>query len=182
MPNEPGATPAGSEGGATPPVEQPPTTTPPATGDEPLGEAGLKALAAERERADKAERELKALKAKDLTESERTAQERDELKATNARLESEIRSTRARTAAITAATKTGFWDPDLAASLIDVSQVQFDEAGQPKNVDALVAAIAKERPRLLNGGAGQPDHGGGPRGAPASGVDMNDLIRQAARG
>lgn len=64
----------------------PETTTPPAepetpnpqgdpAGDQPLGENGVKALKAERERADAAERELKTLRAAQMSDLERAQAE-----------------------------------------------------------------------------------------------------------
>lgn len=79
-----GGDPAGGGGPVTPaaPTPQPPTPTAPPAGeqpkgdeDEPLGPAGKKALIAERERAEAAERELAALR-REIEDGKKTAEQR----------------------------------------------------------------------------------------------------------
>ena len=119
---------------------------------------------------------LKTFEDGQKTEAEKTAERIKELEATNASLLIGQRTANAQRAATAAARKAGFWDPELAFPLI-AEDVQFDESGSPKNVESLITALAKDKPRLVNGG-GQPQYGGGHRGDPAAGVDMNALIRQ----
>jgi len=186
MPDEPGATPATPEGGAKPPA--PAAPAPPATGDDALGDPGKRALDEERaarreaeKRAATTEAELKKIKDAQLSETERREARLAELESQNATLAAAVQRHRLEAAATAAARKANFWDPDLAYALLDQSAVEFDADGKPKNVEALVKAIAADKPRLINGGAGAPDFGGGHRGAPAGGGgDMNEAIRRAA--
>jgi len=184
-----GATPNDGDGGATPPTgQQPPEGKTPASGEQPdgLGDAGKKALDAERDARQEAERklseqsrELQKFKDAQLSEDERKDKRIKELEAENASLLTERQRGRVERAAIAAARKEGFWDPDLAYALIDEGRVQFDESGQPKNIEALVKAIAADKPKLINGSSA-PDFGGGHRGGAAAGADMNALIRRGA--
>jgi hypothetical protein len=48
-----------------------------------------------------------------------------------------------------AARKLGFIDEDDAYRLIDRSTVEMDDGGDPTNVDALLAALAKAKPHLV---------------------------------
>lgn len=176
-----GATPA--EQGATP--ETPETSTTAATAEEaPLGAEGIAALRREREQREAAERanrklaaELKAYQDKDKTESERNAERIAELERTNSELVAKRREDALRLAASAEARKLGFRNPDIAHRLV-AGTVEFDDSGTPKNLDRLLADIAKSEPYLVNG---TTDFGGGPRGsAPATGQNMNDAIRRAA--
>ncbi len=82
-----------------------------------------------------------------------------------------------RLATVTAATKLGFRNPELAYRLLDQGAVTFDPEGAPKNVEKLLTDVAKAEPYLV----ADTDFGGGQRGAtPGGKADMNDLIRQAA--
>lgn len=173
MPAEPGATPNTPE----PEPEAPET---------PLGAEGIAALRREREQreaAEKRERDLtkrlKAYEDKDKSESEKNAERIAELERQNSELAAARRTDTLRLAAAAEARKLGFRNPDLAYRLV-ASEVEFDDAGTPKNVDRLLADLAKGDPYLV---ASTPDFGGGPRGsAPAAGQSMNDAIRRAVRG
>jgi hypothetical protein len=155
------------------------------TEDEQLGPTGLTALKTERaarEAAEKTARDLvkriKAFEDKDKSESEKAVERIAELERENTELRARQRADSLRDAATAAARKVGFWDPDLAYALIDPAAVEFTEDGRPKNIEHLVGAIAREKPRLVNA---SPDFGGGPRGGVApSGTDMNAAIRRAA--
>lgn len=146
-----------------------------------LGDAGKKALEAERNRAKSAERELrsaqKALeteRAKGLSESERAIAEAKQQGRQEAAQESGKRLARAEIRA--AAASKGL---DVAEILEDLDLSRFvDESGEPdeKSIGKAItrwAAIAptSTRPR------GDVDQG--TRGTPAAG-DMNQWIRQAA--
>ena len=51
------------------------------------------------------------------------------------------------------AAKLGIIDPDAAYRLLDTSKLEYDEAGQPTNSEALLTALLKEKPYLAGGGA-----------------------------
>lgn len=182
MPEPTDATPADASG--TPP-EGTPTPTPPAGNPDaaPAAASDLEALRREladtRREAAGYRTRLKTFEDAQKTDAEKTTERIAALEAENARLAAAHRAVTIRDAAQAAARKAGFWDPEIGASLVNTNDIQFDDEGNPKNMDALVAAIAKDKPRLINGG-GTPDFGGGVRGAPAAGHTMDDLIRRAA--
>lgn len=81
-------------------------------------------------------------------------------------------------AAVTAAQKLGFRNPELAYRLLDKDAVQYADDGTATNVEKLLTELAKSDQYLLAG----TDFGGGPRGASSaqSGEPtMNDLLRQS---
>jgi len=154
------------------------TTTPPAGADE-LAVARSELAQARKDAAGYRER-LKAIEDKDKSDTEKLTERATTAEGRVAELEAEVRAGRVQRAAFAAAQKQGFWDPEVGASLVNPADIQFDDAGNPKNMDALIGAIAKAKPRLVNGQAGNPDYGAGQRGGPATGADMNHLIRVAA--
>lgn len=177
-----GATPA--DQGATPdPIDS--KSTPAATADEPLGDTGLAALKREREQREAAEksarelaRKLKVYEDAEKTESEKTSERITALEAERDALVAARREDTLRLAASAAARKLGFKNPDLAFRLVASGSVEYDEKGQPKNVERLLEDLAKADPYLTTTTG---DWGGGPRGTPADGgQDMNTLIRRAA--
>ena len=84
-----------------------------------------------------------------------------------------------RLAALEAAARLGFRDPDLAVRLVDPASVEFRDDGTPKDVERLLADVLARSPYLARPGA-SADFGGGVRGSGPSGTDMNRLIRRAA--
>lgn len=155
--------------------------------DEPLGDAGTKALEAMKERARKAEREAKAAiaraeaaEAKHKTEAEKAidAARKEGAESVQAKVNEKLKAS-----AAVAAAAGKLANPKLAAKLIDLSDItvdddgEVDEAALSKAIDDLLktdpylAADAKPRP-----GSG----GGGARQDAPTGDSMNDLIRRAA--
>jgi hypothetical protein len=183
----PETTPAGAMPAAADATSAQSTTTgaagtPPAMGatpsptDDPLGDAGKRALDAERstardavKRADAAEKALKALQDAQLSESEKKDKRLVELEGKQAEWESERQGLVLRSAVTTEAGKLGFIDPTDAIGLIDRSAVEFAKDGTPQNVDILLTALAKAKPHLIGRGRpfGSADAGvGGTSGAP----------------
>lgn len=179
MPDDPkdGATPADDGGKATPPAE-------PKKDDEPLGEAGKKALEAEREARREAEARAKA--------AERTAREatsdRDkviaEAKAEARREILEEANRRLLHAEVKVAATGKLANPDRAMQLLDLSQFKVADDGTvdgkaiTKAIDDLLETdpylAAKTQP------AGSAD--GGRQGiTPEKKPDMNSLLRAAAK-
>lgn len=166
---------------AAPPQEPTTDQQQPATGDE-LGEAGKKALEAERARAKEAdkraraaERELETHRQASMTESEKAvaeAEKRGEAKATEKLAQRLVRSD------FVAAAARVNPEFDAAAVLDDLNLAKFvGEDGEP---DA--AAITKAVERLVPAAAGfrPPSFDGGARTTAPAPAGMNGLIRKAA--
>jgi len=51
------------------------------------------------------------------------------------------------------AAKLGIIDPDAAYRLLDTSKLEYDEAGQPTNSEALLTALLKDKPYLAGSGS-----------------------------
>lgn len=156
--------------------------------DEQLGEAGKAALDAEREARQRADKDLKELKAqlkqlqeKDLPEAERTAREHAELKASNQSLTVELQQLRGREAVLVAAGKLGFADASDAFRLIDI---EYDEDGKPRGVEKALKDLLDSKPYLKSQAARAATGGSadaGNAGGTASGMDdMNSNIRRMA--
>lgn len=196
-------TPAGAMpvvGGATPPQTpaQPATvTTPaangaPATGDdELLGEAGRRALQAERIRASAAERERDDFRRRfeELENSSKSDHEKAIAQAKKegaaevlGRIQGQVRRSEVK-AALSSAGLSGSM-LDLASRADEFVDLKVSDDGTVDGLAAAVEAFKKATPELFKvqpTGNRTPDFGGGPRGTPAgAGVDMNSLIRRAA--
>lgn len=126
------------------------------TGD--LGDAGKRALEAERKAARAAER-----RAKDL---ERRLAEIDR---------------RVVAAEVKAAAAGVLQDPDDAVSMLDLDQFGVDDDGNVdlKAIKAEIAALAKAKPYLSVGAKPAPLPAGG--ATPSSGPSMDDALRAAVR-
>lgn len=184
-----GATPAGE--GATPASSdsqqgQPSGQAAATAADQPLGAPGLAALQREREARENAIKERDALAAKvkefedrDKSEAQKNAERIQELEQQLTAEQSARRTALAEVATTTAARKANFRNPDLAFRLI-AGDVEFDDKGQPKNIDRLLSDLAKTYPDLVSGNGG--GSGLGPQGAPVAtgNQSMNDIIRRAA--
>jgi hypothetical protein len=185
-----GATPVAE--GATPsqttPVSPAPATaapTTPATG-EPDGngltsDAGRQALQRERDRAEKAERELARVTRANLTENERAiadAKAAGELAATE-RFTGAVRRSEVQRALLSAGI-----DPsliDIAARADQFAALKVSPDGAVEGVEAAVESFKKATPALFTKPSGRPDTGLGPRGTPATGgTDLNTWIRKEA--
>ena len=91
----------------------------------------------------------------------------------------QVKAYQLRLTTVEAARRLGFRNPDIAHRLVSDSEVEYNADGVPKNIDTLLTKIAASDPYLVNGQAGRPDLGGGPRGTPAP-PDVNSMIRRAA--
>ena len=149
-----------------------------------LGEKGTAALKAERDARKKAERDLKALRTR-LDELENAGKSEDEkrqaaLKAAEDRAtaaESRYRAAIGRAAVTDAASKAGAISAKAVYALIR-DDIDFDDDGEPTNIDALVAAAKKDEPSLFRAAAGSGD--GGKGGTLITNDDMNAEIRRRA--
>lgn len=121
---------------------------------------------------------LKGYEDRDKSESEKATERIAELERELATERTRVQESTLRTSAFAAARKLGFRNPDLAYRLVSLSEVEFDESGQPKNLERLLDGIAKADPYLVSATS---DSGLGPRGSAApAGSDMNAQIRRAA--
>lgn len=186
-----GATPAAA--GATPaqttpvsPAPDPasPTATP-ATGDtDGLGEAGKKAIAAERKAAKEAQdalraaqAELEALKAAGLSESEKAIKEAANAAtaAERAKWQTSIRSVRVEAALrVAGATNETLLELALRSDLI--ASLTVDEAGRVTDLDKAVEQLKRDIPEMFGpAGAGGPTRGA-QTGEPARARDLESAI------
>lgn len=162
-----GATPAAA--GATPaqttppPTGEPPapnTSTQPATGADGLGEAGKRALEAERtarsaaeRRANTAEDALKRMQEASLSDSEKRDKRLAELERQEANWQRERQDLLLRNAVQAQAVRLGFLDPTDAYGLLDRSAIEFEDDGAPKNLDSVLATLLKAKPHLAANGS-----------------------------
>lgn len=177
-------------GGATPPAPGTPATPPPATPEPPatgepdLGEAGKKAIAAERKAAKEAQDALKAvqteletLRAAGLSEAERAVKEATNAAtaAERAKWQTSIRAVRVESALrVAGATNETLLDLALRSDLI--TGLKVDEAGKVTDLDKAVEQLKKDIPEMFGpAGAGGPTRGAQP-GAPAQAKDLESAI------
>lgn len=148
-----------------------------ADGEGALDAAGLqRELAAARREAAGYRTRLKTYEDGQKSEAEKAAERIAELERSNAELAAARREDTLRLSASAEARRLGFRNPDIAYRFVS-GAVEFDDAGQPKNLGKLLEDIAKSDPYLVNG---TTDYGGGPRGSAApAGSDMNSMIRRA---
>lgn len=136
-------------------------------------------LAEARREAARHRTDLRRVTDAQLTETERLQRRVAELEAEREQVIARERERAIAYAAIEAASKLGFRDPDLAVRLVDPAAVETRDDGTPRNVERLLADILARSPYLGRSGVA-PDFGGGQRGTTSAGSDMNSLIRRAA--
>ena len=135
--------------------------------------AGLKtALQKERDRAKTAERELKKLQTrldeldgKDKSDVERLTKERDTLADTLKERETRLREQAGRTAVYEAAREANATSSRAVYALIR-DDIEFDDDGEPTNIDALIVKAKKDEPVLFRAAAGSGDGGKGGNNKP----------------
>jgi hypothetical protein len=105
------------------------------TENEPLGEAGLAALKAERDARAAAEKKLKEFEDRDKTEAERQQEERDALRKENAQLKSEkLRTDVATAKGVPAALLSGSTKEELEASATALLEFKGSTGSNPLHV------------------------------------------------
>ena len=105
----------------------------------------------------------------------------DALKAADQRAtaaEQRLQDANARSAVTDAATKANAISTRAVYALIR-SDLEFDDAGEPTNVGALLKAAQKDEPSLFRASNGSGDGGAG--GDPNAKPDLNALLRQSMR-
>ena len=177
-PAPPGAPPAGAPP-ATPPA------APPATGEPEIGEAGKRAIAAERKAAKEAQDALRAaqteldtLKAAGLSESEKAVKEATNAAtaAERAKWQTSIRAVRVEAALrVAGATNETLLDLALRSDLI--SALKVDEAGKVTDLDKAVAQLKTDIPEMfVTPVPGSPTRGAQPGPAGAGAKDLESAI------
>lgn len=176
----------------TPPGQEPETPNDP-PGETPEEEAFDKerALATIRnlraaEKAAKAQaKELDALKAKvaEHEQAQLSASEKAELRAQDAEQKAKAAEARAKSIALKAAVerhahRLNVIDDDAAFRLLDLTAVEYDDAGEPTNVEALVKALVKDRPYLV---APESKNGVPPSPKPTDRQALSDAEQAAHR-
>ena len=156
---------------ATPPADPPAPTpaAPVATTPVPDGpydeERALRLIAqlraevkedkADKRRAAELETELQTIRDAQLSEEQRTAQERDRLLAEQQTWQREKRDTTLKLAVYGQQTALGIADADLAIAALDHSQVEWSDDGQPTNLEGLLTDLLERKP-LLKGAPVKP--------------------------
>ncbi len=177
-----GTTPPPATGAATPP----PAKDPPKNEDpEGLGEAGLRALRAERARADEAERKRLAaeaerdeLRTKNQTAEEKAIEAAKKSGRDEATLEANRRIARSE---IKAAAGGKLQDAEDAASFLgDIDRFIVKGEVDSKAITSAIDELVKAKPYLAAAGKARPLPGGG--ATQSSGSSFNDTIRRKIRG
>jgi hypothetical protein len=109
------------------------------------------------EKASKAQaRELEQLKTKvaEHEQAQLSAAEKAELRAQDAERKAQAAEAKAKAISLRAsverhAHRLNVIDDDAAYRLLDLAAVEYDEAGEPQNVEALMKALVKDRPSLV---------------------------------
>lgn len=156
-----------------------------ADGDE-LGDAGKKALAAERAAARAAEKRAKTAEAAlEKARLENASAEEKALAAARAEGRTEamsVANVRLVRAEVKAAAGGVLQDPEDAVRLLDLAEFEVDDDGEidTKAITAAVQRLATAKPYLAVGAKPTALPGGG--ATPSQGISMDDLIRGKARG
>ena len=154
--------------------------------DDGLGDAGKKALAAERATAKAAEKRAKAAEAElERVRLENASAEEKAIAAARAEGRTEALATanvRLVRAEVKAAAGGVLQDPEDAVRLLDLSEFGVDDDGEvdTKAITAAVRRLAESKPYLAVGAKPTALPGGG--ATPSQGFSMDDLIRRKARG
>ena len=145
-----------------PPAEPPPPAAPPAppaSDDEPLGEAGIRALVAERERANAAEKKARSAerKAADLEREKLSEVERLKADAEEGRTLAATATERLRSANMLMALHgEGITGQTARAAIKLLEGVEFNADEEPTNLDARLAAAKAAYGEQTFGGATPP--------------------------
>jgi hypothetical protein len=172
----------------TPTADEAPNEEPAAepAEDDGLGDAGKKALAAERATAKAAEKRAKAAEAElERVRLENASAEEKAIAAARAEGRTEALATanvRLVRAEVKAAAGGVLQDPEDAVRLLDLAEFGVDDDGEvdTKAITAAVRRLAESKPYLAVGAKPTALPGGG--ATPSQGFSMDDLIRRKARG
>lgn len=153
--------------------------------DDGLGDAGKKALAAERAAAKAAEKRARELE-KRLAEIEAENQTEAEKAIAAAKAEGRtealsVANRRILAAEVKSAAAGVLQNPDLAVRLLDLDEFEVDDDGNvdDRAIKAAVARLVKDEPYLGAGAKPAPLPSGG--ATPSEGSSMDERIRSLAR-
>lgn len=120
---------------------------------DPSYEASVKKLRNEnakwRTQLRETEERVKALEREKLSETDRVRAERDEAVQEAGRLREQARTESLAAAAVRVGAQLGLNDPDDAIRLIPASSFEYDDHGNPSNINTLVQALISEKPYLV---------------------------------
>jgi hypothetical protein len=166
----------------TPPASQPPSP-PPATGEPELGEAGKKAIAAERKTAKEAQEalktaqdELEALKAASLTDSEKAIKTAKTEAAAEERAKYETMLRRAGVRSELRAKGLSEGLAELALKDDRFSALKVDADGRVAEVDKAVEAFLKDYPEMVKPAGAGTVTTGAQTGQAAQAKDLESAI------
>lgn len=166
----------GAPGGAA--VAAPPDGDPPADPPAPPAPKEDGDIHALRTKAGRLEKELERLKKAEEERQNASLSELDRLKKELAAKDAAIEAAAAQAkagrlagASLAAAARLGFADPEDAQRFLDADAIEWDDAGSPKNVAALLESVLKAKPYLKASFTQPPDLGQGSRGR--AGVPLN---------
>jgi hypothetical protein len=146
--------------------ETPATTTTPSAGDSASELEQLKAAlkkanaesAAHRHKANELDKLKAEIEASKLSESEKLQKQLAALQAEKEQASLQVQELRIGSSIQLQAVQQGI-DPTLAGKLIDRSEIEYDDTGNPKNVADLLKALVKQYPTLVSK-PGVPQAGG----------------------
>lgn len=113
-----------------------------------------------------------------LPEQERKDRRLAELEAAQKGWDRERKDWRTEKAVVQTAVRLGYRDPGDAYALLDRDALEFDENGNPTNVEKLLEALAETK-AYLTGAPGRGSFDQGRQGTARSGQTMDDLLRGA---
>ena len=140
----------------------------------------VKASKADVKRMAELEEKLTGIENAQLSDQERVAKERDALAAEKTAWEQERQATNLKLAVYAQAVPLGIVDADLALAALDRSQVEYDEAGAPKNIADVLLTLLEAKPILKGSavgasGTGSTNAGGGQGGGKAPSLTAAEL-------
>jgi len=173
-----------TEGGQEPQNQQQTAAAGAQLGQEPAAEQfdaeyvrKLRAEAADyRKRLRELEQTVKQHEEAKLSETERLQKRLAELEREQAAYQRERQERTLKYETMLAASKLGIVDPEAAYKLLDLTRIEFDEDGTPRNIEAALKELLKAKPYL----AAQPAAiSGSPTNPARTGAGANDAFTAA---
>lgn len=115
-----------------------------------------KEAAGHRTKAGQLEQELNKFREAQLSDVEKAQKRLADLERANSDYQRELQEVRLTRAIERKAQALGIIDPEAATKLLDWSELDYDESGNPKNLDKLLASLVSAKPYLVATQAAQP--------------------------